>query len=100
MAPAVHPSGPSGAYSIAGAMSFESLFMVNGVNVNENIRGQAINLYIEDAIQETTIATDGISAEFGRFSGGVVNVVTKSGGNLFSGSFRDTLNNDNWRRHV
>src|SRR6185295_16118465 len=59
-APGAHPTGPSGAYSIAGAMSFESLFMVNGVNVNENLRGQANNLYIEDAIQETTVATDGV----------------------------------------
>ena len=47
--------------------------------------------YIEDAIQETTVATAGISAEYGRFSGGVVNVVTKSGGNIFSASFRETL---------
>ena len=97
LAPAVHPTGPSGAYSIAGAMSFESLFMVNGVNVSENLRGQANDLYIEDAIQETHVATAGISAEYGRFGGGVVNVITKSGGNLFSGSLRDTLNNDHWR---
>ena len=72
-------------------MSYENLFLVNGVTVNENLRGQAHDLYIEDAIQETTIATAGVSAEYGRFSGGVVNVITKSGGNLFSGSFRDTL---------
>jgi hypothetical protein len=100
MSPAVHPSGPSGAYSIAGAMSFESLFMVNGVDVSENLRGQALTLFIEDAVQETTVASAGISAEFGRFSGGVVNIVTKSGGNSFSGSFRDTLNNDNWRSYT
>src|SRR5580765_1338466 len=100
LAPAVHPSGPFGAYSIAGAATFESLFMVNGVTVNENIRGQANNLYIEDAIQETTVATAGISAEFGRFSGGVVNVITKSGGNTFSGSFRDSMANDNWRSYT
>jgi len=99
-APGVHATGPSGNYSISGSMSFESLFLVNGVTVNENLRGQAQNLYIEDAIQETTVASGGISAEYGRFTGGVVNVVTKSGGNLFSGSFRDTLNNDNWRSLV
>ena len=81
LSPAVHPSGPSGAYSIAGAMSFESLYMINGVDVNENIRGQAQRSIIEDAVQETTVATAGVSAEFGRFSGGVINVVTKSGGN-------------------
>jgi outer membrane receptor protein involved in Fe transport len=100
MAPAVHPSGPAGAFTIAGAASFESLFLVNGVTVNENIRGQAFDVYIEDAIQETTVASDGVSAEFGRFSGGVVNVITKSGGNRFTGSFRDSLANDNWRALV
>jgi Carboxypeptidase regulatory-like domain/TonB dependent receptor-like, beta-barrel len=99
-APAVHPTGPNGAYSIAGAMSFESLFMVNGVSVSENLRGQPFALYIEDAIQETTVATSGISAEYGRFSGGVINVITKSGTNRFSGSFRDTLYNDYWRSLV
>ena len=35
--------------------------------------------------------TSGISAEYGRFSGGVVNVITKSGGNLFSGAFRSNF---------
>jgi hypothetical protein len=78
-------------------MSFDNLFLVNGVTVNENIRGQAHDLYIEDAIQETTISTAGISAEYGRFTGGVVNLITKSGGNTFSGSFRDSLTNDAWR---
>ena len=97
LAPAVHPSGPNGAYSIAGSASFDNLFLVNGVTVNENLRGQANDLYVEDAVQETTIATAGISAEYGRFSGGVVNVVTKSGGNTFSGSLRETLINDKWR---
>ncbi len=100
MAPAVHPTGPSGSFSVAGSMSFENLFMVNGVSVNENLRGQAQDLVIEDAVQETTVATAGISAEFGRFGGGVVNVITKSGGNQFAGSFRDTLTNDDWRTLV
>ena len=97
LAPQVHATGPGGAYSFSGSMSFETLFMVNGVTVSENLRGQPLPLYIEDAVQETTITTAGISAEYGRLGGGVVNVVTKSGGNLFSGSFRDTLMNDNWR---
>jgi hypothetical protein len=97
LAPAVHATGPGGAYSIAGAMSFQNLFMVNGVAVSDNLRGQPYDLYIEDAVQQTTIATAGISAEHGRFGGGVVNVVTKSGGNAFSGSFRNTVLNDKWR---
>jgi outer membrane receptor for ferrienterochelin and colicin len=97
LAPGVHPTGPAGSFSFGGSVSYENLFLLNGVSINENIRGTAFDLYIEDAIQETTVANGGVSAEFGRFSGGVVNVITKSGGNDFSGSFRDTLNNDNWR---
>ena len=97
MAPGVHPTGPAGAFSFGGSVTFENLFLLNGVSINENIRGQAFDTAIEDAIQETTVANGGVSAEFGRFSGGVVNIITKSGGNQFSGSFRQSLNNDKWR---
>jgi hypothetical protein len=97
MSSAVHPTGPNGFYSISGATSAENLFLINGVTVNENLRGQPHDLYIEDAVEVTTIATAGIPAEYGRFGGGVVNVVTKSGGNDLAGSFRTTLHNDKWR---
>ena len=83
--------------SIAGAPSYENLFLMNGVVLNENLRGQPIALYIEDAIEETTVVTSGVSAEFGRFTGGMVNAITKSGGNDFSGTFRTTFDNDDWR---
>src|SRR4030095_6200319 len=73
------------------------LFLLNGVSINENIRGQAFDTAIEDAIQETTVANGGGSAEYGRLSGGVWNIITKSGGNRFSGSLRESLNNDKWR---
>jgi len=82
--------------TISGAMSYDNLYLVNGAVVNENLRGQPHALYIEDAIQETTVLTGGISAEFGRFTGGVVSAITKSGGNEFSGSVRDTLDNPKW----
>jgi len=82
--------------TISGAMSYDNLYLVNGAVVNENLRGQTHALYIEDAIQETTVLTGGISAEFGRFTGGVISSITKSGGNEFSGSVRDTLDNPKW----
>jgi len=82
--------------TISGAMSYDNLYLVNGAVVNENLRGQPHALFIEDAIQETTVLTGGISAEFGRFTGGVVSSITKSGGNEFSGSVRDTLDNPKW----
>ncbi|HVR40975.1 MAG TPA: TonB-dependent receptor, partial [Thermoanaerobaculia bacterium] len=86
----------AGAIVISGAPSYDNVFMVNGAAINENLRGQAHNLFIEDAIQETTVLTGAISAEYGRFTGGVVNAITKSGGNEFSGSIRDSLSNDKW----
>jgi hypothetical protein len=103
LSPGVQPNGPSkstdtgiGNITISGAPTYENLFLVNGVVVNENIRGQALDLFIEDSVQETTTAAAGVSAEYGRFSGGVVNVLTKSGGNDFSGSLRTRVINQNW----
>ena len=105
LAPGVNDNGPavlSGSASpraglmISGAPSYANLFLVNGVVVNENLSGQPQDLFIEDAIQETTVSTGRISAEYGRFTGGVVNMITKSGGNQFSGSFRTTFTNDRW----
>ncbi|HSN69789.1 MAG TPA: TonB-dependent receptor [Thermoanaerobaculia bacterium] len=96
LAPGVNDNGPGGNISISGAMSFDSLYLVNGAIVNENLRGQSHNLFIEDAIQETTVMTGGISAEYGHFTGGVVSAVTRSGGNEFSGSFRTNFTNESW----
>jgi len=86
----------AGQVLIGGAFGFDNVFMVNGVDVNDNILGTANDLFIEDAIQEASVLTHGISAEYGRFSGGVVNIVTKSGGNAFGGSFRQNLSNPAW----
>ncbi|MEO8378261.1 MAG: TonB-dependent receptor [Acidobacteriota bacterium] len=98
LAPGVNDAGPNKQIVISGAQSFDNLFLVNGVVVNENLRGQPHNLFIEDAVQETTVLSGGaISAEYGRFTGGVVSTITKSGGNEFSGSFRDSLRNDSWQ---
>jgi outer membrane receptor protein involved in Fe transport len=96
LAPGVNAGGPNDNIIISGAMSYDSLYLVNGMIVNENLRGQPHDLYIEDAIEETTVQTGAISAEFGHFTGGVVNALTKSGGNRFSGSLRATLRNESW----
>lgn len=96
LAPGVNNEGPNNQTIINGAPSYDNLYMVNGVVVNDSIRGQPENLFIEDAIQETTLITGGVSAEYGRFTGGVVNTITKSGGNEFSGSFRDNITNTSW----
>ncbi|MGD1147539.1 MAG: TonB-dependent receptor [Thermoanaerobaculaceae bacterium] len=96
LTPGVAATGPSGNLTISGAMSYENLYMVNGVVIQDNVRNTPLALYIEDAIQETTTSTGAISAEFGRFSGGIVSSLTKSGGNEFHATFRDSLSSDKW----
>ncbi|HLJ74172.1 MAG TPA: carboxypeptidase regulatory-like domain-containing protein, partial [Thermoanaerobaculia bacterium] len=86
----------AGQLSINGGMAYDNNFMVNGINVQDDIFGQTNNLFIEDAIQETQVLTSGISAEYGHFTGGVLNVITKSGGNTFSGSVRDDMTKPSW----
>jgi hypothetical protein len=82
---------------IAGAPSWDSLFLVNGVVVNEYQTGQPHPVTFEDAIEEVVVLSGGISAEYGRFTGGVVSALTKSGGNEFNGSIRDRVSNDAWQ---
>jgi outer membrane receptor protein involved in Fe transport len=96
LAPGVNQNGPGGATAISGGFAYDSTYSVDGAVVNEVLRGQPQNLFIEDAIQETTVQTGAISAEFGRFTGGVVTAISKSGGNEFTGSFRDSVTNATW----
>ena len=97
LSPGVNSNSLSAAqFIISGSPGYDNLVMVNGVVITENIRSQAQNLFIEDAIQETTTLTGAISAEYGRFTGGVINSITKSGGNIFSGSFRTSFTNPKW----
>jgi hypothetical protein len=86
----------SGQVAVNGAFAFDSIFLVNGVDVDDNLLGSPFNLFIEDAIQEVQTLTSGISAEYGRFTGGVVNAVTRSGGNTFSGDWRVNFSNPSW----
>jgi hypothetical protein len=97
LAPGVTDNTPNaGQIAIGGGFGFDSIFLIDGVDTNDNLFGSTNNLFIEDSIAETQVLTSGISAEYGRFGGGVVNVVTKSGGNRFSGSFRTNFSRPSW----
>jgi hypothetical protein len=97
LAPGVVANGPRNAIVISGATADQNLIMVDGAVIQENLRGQPHALFIEDAIQETTVLTGAISAEYGRFEGGVVNSITKSGGNEFHGTYRDNIGKPAWQ---
>jgi hypothetical protein len=87
----------AGGVTINGAMGYDNAILINGTNVQDPIFGRSDNLFIEEAIEETQVLTSGISAEYGGFTGGVVNAITKSGGNQFSGTFRADFNRAEWR---
>ena len=82
--------------TISGAVAYDNVFLLDGVDIGDNLFARPDDLFVEEAIQETQVLTSAVSAEYGRFSGGVVNAVTKRGGNLFSGSVRSNLTNAAW----
>jgi carboxypeptidase family protein len=98
LAPGLTDNGPNiGQVTIGGAFAYDNVFLLNGVDINDNLFGTANPLFIEDALQEVAVLTSGVSAEYGRFSGGVINAITKSGGDTFSGSWRTDLTNNDWQ---
>ena len=97
LAPGLTENTPNaGQVTISGAFAYDNVFLVDGVDTNDNLFGTSNNLFIEDAIEEVQVLTSGVSAEYGRFSGGVINAITKSGSNDFSGSFRVNFTNSEW----
>jgi hypothetical protein len=97
LAPGLTDNTPnSNQVTVGGGFAYDNVFLMNGVDINDNVLGQPNALFIEDAIQEVQVLTSGISAEYGRFGGGVVNVITRSGGNALSGAFRLNLTNPSW----
>lgn len=69
-------------------------FILDGISNNIELTGGMNAVPPIDAVQEFSIQTSGYSAEFGRASGGIVNVALKSGTNLFHGFGYDYLQND------
>ena len=72
--------------SFSGSSSLENQYYVDGVNTTGLTFGTVGTPVINDFIEEIEVITGGYNAEYGRATGGVVNVVTKSGSNEFKGS--------------
>ena len=72
--------------SISGATSAENTYVVEGINTTDTAFGGISSNLPTEFLQETEVITGGYNAEFGRATGGIVNVVTKSGSNTFHGS--------------
>lgn len=82
--------------AISGAPAFDTVVMLDGAEISDPYYGSGTTVYLEDAIQEVQVLTTGISARYGRFQGGVINAITKSGGNEFNGMVRTEFDNQAW----
>ncbi|MCP3957890.1 MAG: TonB-dependent receptor [bacterium] len=72
--------------NVFGSTIGENAWYVDGFNTTDPVTSTFSGNYAFDTIQEISIETAGFEAEFGGATGGVVNVVTKSGGNDLSGT--------------
>ena len=82
-----------GTLSMSGQRDVNNGFMVNGANTVEGDMGGTVIVPNLDSIAEFRIITSNAGAEYGNYSGGQVNVATKSGTNQFHGSGFDFLRN-------
>ncbi|HND20263.1 MAG TPA: TonB-dependent receptor, partial [Acidobacteriota bacterium] len=99
VAPGTRSEGKSGGFQIDGASGVENVFVVDGVEVTEITQGRlrsSKNTPL-DFVKEVQVKSAGYEAEYGGATGGVVNVVTKSGTNEFHGEGRFEYTSDSFR---
>jgi hypothetical protein len=86
--------GSAGTYNIAGARSDSVTFLLDGGVDNNLLSNGVVYAPNPDAVQEFRILTSNYTSEYGRNAGGIVSVVTKSGGNDIHGSIFEFNRND------
>jgi hypothetical protein len=79
--------------SVTGQRFISNGFVVDGLSSNDDAADLAGTFYSQEVIREFEVITSGGIAEFGRASGGVVNVVTQSGTNNYRGRVYGFLRN-------
>jgi Carboxypeptidase regulatory-like domain len=95
-APGVTDPTGGGNPNAHGALTGNNQYLFDGVDTTDVTTGTFGQNFNYEAIQEVVVQTAGISAEFGRAQGAIVNVITKSGTNSFSGSAKYIMTNDEW----
>jgi len=92
--PGVTSEGITGGLSVDGATGTENMWYIDGANITNihlGTRGQNVVLELVD---EVKVTASGYNAEFGGSMGGVVNVISRSGGNTFHGDLMGYYNNN------
>ena len=86
-----------GGMQIRGSQGTGNLWLLDGQNYADNVYNGPRAKFVTDAIEETQVITGAIPAEFGDVEGGVVNTITKSGGDEFTAQLRYDLSSDRWK---
>ncbi|MCB9397767.1 MAG: TonB-dependent receptor [Acidobacteria bacterium] len=82
--------------SMLGGASTDNLYMVDGADNTDPLTKTWSTALNFDAVEEVQVITGGVSAEYGRNQGAVVNLATKSGGNSFAGNLRFIASDIDW----
>ncbi|HEX3249975.1 MAG TPA: carboxypeptidase regulatory-like domain-containing protein [Pyrinomonadaceae bacterium] len=82
------------AFNTAGNREDTVNFMINGVNLNDMVQNQITFQPSINTVQEFKVDNSTYSAEYGRNSGAIVNIATRSGTNQYHGEFFEFLRND------
>jgi hypothetical protein len=77
---------PTSGLNIGGQRGRSTLVQVDGADFTDNSINAARSTVSQEAVQEYQVTTNSYLPEFGRATGGIVNVVTKSGTNAYSGN--------------
>lgn len=86
-------SVPGTGISIAGQRNLNNSFIVDGMSANDDAADLAGTFYSQDVIREFQVITSGGISEYGRASGGIVNIITQSGTNDWRGRIYGFLRN-------
>ena len=86
-------SDGSGTFSVAGGQANGISYLLDGGDNNDAFSNVNLPIPFPDAIQEFSVQTNAMPAQFGLHPGGAVNIVTKSGSNGFHGDLFDFLRN-------
>jgi len=89
----------AGNVNVHGADDSDNVFLVDGVDTTDNATGGFGLNFSYEAIQEVEMKTGAFEAEYGRATGAIANVVTKSGGNEFHGAIPIYYTNLDLTRH-
>jgi len=81
----VIPFAPSSGLNFSGARARSNLVNVDGADAEDSIINGIRSTVSQEAVQEFQILTNSFAAEYGRSSGGVINIVTRAGSNRFHG---------------